>query len=83
MPDGTIAGSVLKLNQAVYNLYTNSDLEVFEAVNCASLNPAMALGVDDEVGSIEAGKRADIMIADEKFDVIMTILGGEIKYKGE
>jgi len=83
MPDGTIAGSVLKLNQAVYNLYENSDLELYEAVNCASLNPAVALGEDKEVGSIEVGKRADIMIADEKFDVKMTILGGEIKYKGE
>lgn len=83
MPDGTIAGSVLKLNQAVYNLYENSDLELYEAVNCASLNPAVALGEDAEIGSIEVGKRADIMIADEKFDVITTILGGEIKYKGE
>jgi len=83
MPDGTIAGSVLKLNQAVYNLYENSDLEIFEAVNCASLNPAVALGEDAEIGSIEVGKRADIMIADDKFDVKMTILGGEIKYKGE
>jgi len=41
------------------------------------------LGEDAEIGSIEVGKRADIMIADDKFDVKMTILGGEIKYKGE
>ena len=83
MPDGTIAGSVLKLNEAVRNLYENSNLEIYEAVNCASLNPAMALGKDKEIGSLEAGKRADIMIADEKFNVEMTILGGEIRYKGE
>ncbi len=83
MPDGTIAGSVLKLNEAVYNLYENSNLEIFEAVNCASLNPAKALGEDKEIGSIEVGKRADIIIADEKFNISMTILGGEIKYKGE
>lgn len=83
MPDGTIAGSVLKLNQAVYNLYQNSNLELYEAVNCASLNPAVALGEDKEIGSIEVGKRADIIIADEKFDISMTILGGEIRYKGE
>ena len=83
MPDGTIAGSVLKLNEAVRNLYENSSLEIYEAVNCASLNPAMALGKDKEIGSLEEGKRADIMIADEKFNVEMTILGGEIRYKGE
>ena len=84
MPDGTIAGSVLKLNEAVYNLYENSDLEIYEAVNCASLYPATALGVADEIGSIEVGKRADVIIADEKFGIITTILAGEIIYnKGE
>lgn len=83
MPDGTIAGSVLKLNQAVFNLYENSDLELFEAVNCASLNPAVAMGEDKEIGSLDEGKRADIIIADDKFNVLMTILGGEIRYKGE
>lgn len=83
MDDGTIAGSVLKLNEAVYNLYENSDLELYEAVNCASLNVAKALGEDKEIGSLEEGKRADIVIADEKFNVKTTILGGEIRYKGE
>ncbi len=83
MPDGTIAGSVLKLNEAVYNLWKNSDLELYEAVKCASLNPAKALGEDGEIGSIKEGKRADIIIADEKFNILTTILGGEIRYKGE
>jgi len=83
MPDGTIAGSVLKLNEAVYNLYTNSGLPLHEAVACASLNPATALGEDKEIGSIEVGKRADFMIANEAFQVKTTILGGEIQYKGE
>lgn len=83
MPDGTIAGSVLKLNEAVYNLYENTDLEIHQAVACASLNPAVALKEDKEIGSLEAGKRADIIIADEKFNIITTILGGKIIYKGE
>ena len=81
MADGTIAGSVLNLNDAVFNLYDNSELEIYEAVACASLNPAKALGEDSEIGSLEEGKRADIIIADEKFAVSMTILGGEIRYK--
>lgn len=83
MPDGTIAGSVLNLNNAVYNLYENSNLEIYEAVACASLNPAKALGEDAEIGSLEAGKRADIIIADDKLNIETTILGGEIRYKGE
>ncbi len=83
LADGTISGSVLNLNEAVRNLYENSDLELYQAVACASLNPAKALGVDDEIGSIEVGKRADLVITDEKFNVNMTILGGEIRHKGE
>ena len=81
MPDGTIAGSVLKLNEAVRNLYENTELEIYEAVNCASLNIAKALGEDNEIGSLEAGKLADIIITDGKFNVNTTILGGEIKYR--
>ena len=80
MPDGTIAGSVLKLNEAVKNLYENTDIEIYEAVNCASLNIATALGEDKEIGSLEEGKRADIIITDEKFNVEVTILNGEIRY---
>lgn len=83
LADGTISGSVLRLNEGVYNLYANSEMEIHEAVNCASLNPAMVLGEDKEIGSIEVGKRADIIIADDKFEVLTTILGGEIRYKGE
>ena len=81
MPDGTIAGSVLRLNEAVRNLYENTELEIYEAVNCASLNIAKALGEDSEIGSLESGKRADIIITDGKFNVDTTILGGEIKYR--
>ncbi len=83
MPDGTIAGSVLELNRAVYNLWKNSSLELYEAFACASLNPARALGFDTEIGSLEEGKRADIIITNESLDVIMAITDGEIRYKGE
>ncbi len=81
MPDGTIAGSVLTLNKAVYNLYKNSELELFDAVNCASLNPAKAIKEDDKIGSIDEGKRADLIIIDEEFNVLATVLGGKTVYE--
>lgn len=84
LDDGTIAGSVLNLNEGVFNLYRNSELELYEAANCASLNPAKTLGVDESIGSIEVGKCADMIIADENFCVLKTIIDGEIRYhKGE
>ena len=81
MPDGTIAGSVLKLNEAVYNLYSNTELPIEAAVAAASLNPAMAIGEDKEIGSLEVGKRADIIIADDKFNILKTIIGGYTRYE--
>jgi len=81
MPDGTIAGSVLKLNQAVKNLFENSDLTIFQAVNCASKNPAKAIGEDAEIGSVEVGKRADMIIMDENFNILTTIMNGETVYR--
>ena len=83
MADGTIAGSVLNLNMGVKNLYENTDLEIYDAVNAASLNPAKALKVDDKIGSIKEGKCADLIILDDKFNVNMTIIDGIVRYKGE
>ena len=80
LEDGTIAGSVLNLNVAVRNLLENTDLPIYEAINCASLYPATALGEEKEIGSLEEGKRADIIIVDEKINVINTILGGTVRY---
>ena len=80
LADGTIAGSVLKLNHAVRNLLDYTDLPVWEAVNAASLNPARRIGVDDRKGSLETSKDADIAIVNENFDVLRTIVGGRSVY---
>lgn len=76
LEDGTIAASVLRLNEAVRNLYENTDLTLPQVVACASLHPAKALKVDDKIGSLEAGKCADIIIFDDQFDIQKTIIGG-------
>lgn len=80
LPDGTIAGSVLKLNKGVWNVYTHSDIPLYECVNCASLHPAKAIGVDARKGSLEVGKDADIIITDAEFNVEKTIIGGTVRY---
>ena len=47
----------------------------------ASTNPAKAVGFYDELGSIESGKRADLVFVDDMFNVKKVILGGEIVEK--
>ena len=81
LEDGTIAGSVLKLNKGVWNVYTNSSIPLWECVNCASLNPATTLGIDDKKGSLEKGKDADIIITDGEFNVQKTFIEGDIRYE--
>lgn len=81
LEDGTVAGSVLHMNHGVWNVYKNSNIPLYECVNCASLNPATVIGVSERKGSLEVGKDADIVITDSQFEVKKTIIGGEIKYE--
>lgn len=76
LSDGTIAGSVIRLNRAVYNLY-KSGVPLHEAVCCASLYPAMTLGLENERGEIKAGLVADLVICDDELSVIGVIKGGK------
>ena len=81
LADGTIAGSVLKLNNAVRNVLQHTALPIHEVFNMASLNPAKAIKVDGRLGSLEEGKDADIIITDENINVIRTIKKGKTIYE--
>lgn len=81
LADGTIAGSVLKLNAALRNMKANTSLDLCRIVRMATLNPASVIGEADRKGSLEAGKDADIAILDEDFNVKQTIISGETVYK--
>ena len=47
-----------------------------DVARMASLNPARLLGIDDDCGSIQEGKRADLVALDREGKVRMTIIGG-------
>ncbi|MDO5018708.1 MAG: N-acetylglucosamine-6-phosphate deacetylase [Lagierella massiliensis] len=74
---GSLAGSVLKLKDAVKNVVDWGIATPFEAVLMASLVPAKSVGLDDEVGSIEAGKFADINVLDDNLDIVTTFINGK------
>ena len=40
------------------------------AVKAATLTPAKVIGMDGEIGSIEPGKRADLLVLDENLDIV-------------
>jgi len=81
LEDGTIAGSLLTLNQAVAKMVGLHRLTEADALRMASLHPARAIHVDDRKGSLVAGKDADLVILDEKFNVHLTMQGGKVVYR--
>ena len=69
LADGTIAGSVSNLHQEVKNL-VSFGIPLEQAVKAASLIPARSIGLEEEIGSIAPGKRADLVVLDENLDIV-------------
>lgn len=80
LENGTLAGSVLKMNNAVKNVVQFLHLPLEEVVKMASINVAKNIGVDKWLGSIAIGKRADFVILDKDLNVVKTIRNGEVIY---
>jgi len=79
LDDGTLAGSVLKMNEALANMSKHTSMTLTEIVNTVTTIPAHKLGI--QKGELKKGFDADIVIFDEEFFVIRTIIGGEIRYQ--
>jgi N-acetylglucosamine-6-phosphate deacetylase len=79
LEDGTLAGSVLKMNDALSNMRTHTSMSLVEIVNTVTKIPARKLNISK--GELREGYDADIVIFDEKFSIISTIVSGEVKYK--
>lgn len=78
--DGTLAGSILKMNDAVRNMMEFADISIIDAVYMASTNPAKNLGLVNK-GYIAEGMDADLVILDENINVIKTIINGKVLYE--
>ena len=76
---GSIAGSVITMLDAVRMMLSLGSSEV-EVARMAATNPARLLGIDQECGSIEEGKRADLVALDGEGQVVLTLVGGTIVF---
>jgi N-acetylglucosamine-6-phosphate deacetylase len=74
---GSIAGSVISVHDAVKRMLKLGFSEM-EVAKMASTNPAKVIGLDQEIGSIEIGKRADLVAIDSKGHIRFTMIGGQI-----
>lgn len=76
---GSIAGSVISVLDAV-RLMKRLEVAEVDLARMSSTNPARLLGIEGECGSIEAGKRADLVALDEDGNVRWTMVCGELGY---
>ena len=76
--NGALAGSVSDLMRCLTVAVRDMGIPLDAAVRDASANPARALGLEGERGSIEVGKIADAVVLDENLRVRHVILRGEL-----
>ncbi|EHL15490.1 N-acetylglucosamine-6-phosphate deacetylase [Peptoanaerobacter stomatis] len=78
--NGSLAGSILRLDNAVKNIVKWGLASPFDAVKMASLIPAKSVDLDDKIGSISVGRCADINILDKDMNVLEVYIDGERKF---
>ncbi len=71
-----LASSTAGMDRMVRNMWRATGAPLWDVIKMASLTPAKLTGIADQVGSIEAGKRADFVILDRELQVLSTILDG-------
>ena len=76
--NGCIAGSKMTMDMACRNIMTHTNCGIAQAFLMASRNPARIIGLDQEIGTIEPGKRADLVFVDDKFHVQQVMLAGKL-----
>ncbi|MCT4509449.1 MAG: N-acetylglucosamine-6-phosphate deacetylase [Tepidibacter sp.] len=81
LKDNTLAGSILKLNNAVKNIRDNTKCKINEIINMVTVNPSKLIGLYNQIGSIEIGKVADLVIFDEDIKILKTIINGDTLYE--
>lgn len=77
---GSLAGSILKLKEAVKNVVDWEIADIFEAIQMASLIPAKSVGIDNICGKLHEGYEADFIVLDYDLNLKATYLNGEEVY---
>ena len=80
LADGTLAGSILSLDQAVRNLVRLTGCSLAGALATVTTTPATSLGLVHERGRVAPGCRADLVLLTRDLHVQMTLVEGEIVY---
>jgi N-acetylglucosamine-6-phosphate deacetylase len=78
LEDGTLAGSVLKFNEALKNFYEYTDISLPELISMVTKIPAQKLGL--EKGLLKIGYESDLVLFDRSFEVSAVYIDGDIVF---
>ncbi len=78
--DGVLAGSVLSHPVALRNLMAFSGCSLAEALTCLTTTPASLLGLENEIGQIAPGFRADLVLMTPDLNIVRTFVAGEVVF---
>ena len=81
LADGTLAGSSAKMHEMVNNIHKQMGQPYKVAIKAATINPACLLGIDDQVGLIQEGYQADLIVTDDNFRVESTYVAGVLEFR--
>jgi N-acetylglucosamine-6-phosphate deacetylase len=79
--DGTLAGSVLRINDALKNFYQHTDITLPELISMVTSTPAKKLGL--KMGEIKEDYPADLVLFDQSFNILKTFVDGKISYTNQ
>lgn len=73
---GSLGGAAITMIESIRNVVQYADISLNEAIRMCTLYPARAINVDNQLGSIEVGKIANLAVFDQQFNVIGTAVNG-------
>jgi N-acetylglucosamine-6-phosphate deacetylase len=76
VPDGTLAGSALDMASAVRNTHRDLGVTLIDALRMASASPAEFLGLQNHLGKLATGYQADLVLLDDKQQVLASWIAG-------
>lgn len=77
VPGQGLASSVVGMDQMVRTMKASTSATLPDVIRMASLTPAERVGIARDTGSLEPGKRADILVLDRRLQVKRVFLGGD------
>jgi len=83
LDSGVLAGSNIRLCDAVRNMVHLAGIPITQAIEMATLSPARVLSLEDQKGQLLPGRDADLIVLDKTFSVRCSMVNGKIIYEGK